>query len=846
MEEVEPRLPCTATKYDQHNIFAGMQHNTVPCEKLWDRPASFAILDHKPAARGHSILVVKAPAATLLDDLPPEVAAHILPDLQILVRAVQAATSCSGITVQQNNGSVAGQTVRQLHFHVIPCYSNPDATPSQHHPPTSNAHQQQQQQQSLSDPQGQGSLQLPESTAVCEEAEQGQLLADIRNRLPPSYSGEGCHVWVPSAEKMEQLGMHLQALLQPGTVVLLSGQLGSGKTSIARGCIRAWCRDPHMHVPSPSFLLNLTYQQDRGYEQQNVEQQQQQQQSHHQAQSGSPGPQPAAVHHMDPFRLGTKADKMAGLVDFDTAFQREVCIIEWADRMPKSVMDLPRKETLEVSISGVGAQAAGRHVWIRSASPESPAATALRAWRSQGLPPLSVSWLPGQANPGQSLLFDPSQRIAGPPDSWVVLGIESSCDDTAAAVIRGDGTVLAHKIASQAGLHEQYGGVKPDVARDAHAAAICSTVDGCLQDAGISAADLTAVAVTVGPGLSLCLQVGVKQALTLAATHNKPIVPVHHMEAHALMARMPKINQQPLQFPALLMLVSGGHNMLVRTDGVGKHHILGTTLDDSVGEAFDKVARLLGVVAIPGGPHLEALASREGASTKGAAYKQRITLPLRKDRDSCNYSFSGIKTQAGMVVDAERLRLGLQGPPAGVAAAAAGMGEGAADGQGPEGCDGVQGQGQGAPQTEAEEEFERCKAGIAWIFQDTCVRFLVERAERALQRCKEDAQQLGQPPLTCLVVAGGVAANKAVRQGLTDLAAKFGLPCICPPVKYCTDNGIMVAWTGVERLRLGLHRPPPPLDMVDKTVEVLPRWPLGTIDARGLNKQSEKFLKLVQ
>eukprot|EP00983_Pelagomonas_calceolata_P054423 1143678-Pelagomonas_calceolata.AAC.1 len=221
---------------------------------------------------------------------------------------------------------------------------------------------------------------------------------------------------------------------------------------------------------------------------------------------------------------------------------------------------------------------------------------------------------------------------------------------------------------------------------------------------------------------NLCVhtQVGVKQALTLAATHNKPIVPVHHMEAHALMARMPKINQQPLQFPALLMLVSGGHNMLV--------------------------ARLLGVVAIPGGPHLEALASREGASTKGAAYKQRITLPLRKDRsamqrkvgrkkylgalhkdgwsepvprleallhgmerwDSCNYSFSGIKTQAGMVVDAERLRLGLQGPPAGVAAAAAGMGEGAADGQGPEGCDGVQGQGQGAPQTEAEEEFERC------------------------------------------------------------------------------------------------------------------------------------------
>jgi tRNA A37 threonylcarbamoyltransferase TsaD len=137
------------------------------------------------------------------------------------------------------------------------------------------------------------------------------------------------------------------------------------------------------------------------------------------------------------------------------------------------------------------------------------------------------------------------------------------------------------------------------------------------------------------------------------------------------------------------------------------------------------------------------------------------------------------------------------------------------------------------------------RAAIAWQFQETCVRFLTERTRRALARCAADQQQLGMAPLTCLVVAGGVAANKAVRAGLDAVAAEFGLPCVYPPVKYCTDNGLMVAWTGVERLKAGLARPPPAPEEVEGSVEVLPRWPLGPVDVRGMARRTQEHVKLL-
>lgn len=288
---------------------------------------------------------------------------------------------------------------------------------------------------------------------------------------------------------------------------------------------------------------------------------------------------------------------------------------------------------MHIPRSGTGIQSVGRLITVLPLSPDDPSVAKVAAWRAaRALPPASVPWrssaqaavvgsdgalMPGRAGAVQ-------QVLSTPPESWIVLGIESSCDDTAAAVLTGDGRVLAHEIASQTGLHEQYGGVKPDVARDAHAAAIGDTVERCLAAAGVSPDKLTAVACTVGPGLSLCLQVGLRHALGIAAKYQVPLVPVHHMEAHALVVRLPSLYasfvppasapglpQAPPQpgpllpgsppaFPALLLLVSGGHNMLVLCQGVGRHRIIGTTLDDSAGECFDKVARLLGISAIPG------------------------------------------------------------------------------------------------------------------------------------------------------------------------------------------------------------------------------------------------------
>lgn len=884
-------VSAVAYRWSDKNVFHAISENRMPADKLFDRPHYFAILDKLPVTPGHALLITKHKVATMLVDMPPEAAVDTMGDLQVLCRAVQKATGSLGVRVRQNNGPAAGQIVPQLHFHVIPVNKPEDDD-------------------------------LDTRTPLTDEAA-GPMLAAIKNALPASYSGPGVHAWIPSAADMESLGHLLLSLCCPGTVLLLSGHLGGGKTAIARGLVRAFCGDPDLFVPSPTFLLNLSYQEDTAHEpasssgggsgdagqqqqqqgdgqQGNAEQQQQangqqqgeQQDGQRQQQQGgvSGRARGRCVHHMDPYRLGN-ADKMAGLIDFTSAFQQDICLIEWPSKMPPAVMDLPRRRTIQVTVAGSGARAAGRLVHIscrdeqqqqqQQQSPEGGSNGSssggsiqrlLQQWREANkLPEAKPSWRvqQQQQNPDSNADgLNPRPGAAGglvppgDPSSWLVLGIESSCDDTAAAVIKGNGTVLSHRIASQVGLHEQYGGVKPDVAQAAHAAAIEATVDGAIADAGITPQQLSAVAVTIGPGLSLCLQVGVRHALKLAAEHQIPWVPVHHMEAHALMAAMPgvldastaatvaataataagncggttaataagdgseesaagaaangsggvvggqQVQQQPqMTFPALLLLVSGGHNMLVRCEGVGRHTVMGTTIDDSMGEAFDKTARLLGINAVPGGAHLERLAA-QARPEDVARYKGRVTLPMRQDRTSCNFSFSGIKTAVGVLVAAEKARL----------------------------------QEEGAGQ----EEHDRMAAAVAALFQDVSVRFLEERTERALQRCAADSKEAGLSPISCIVVAGGVAANSKVRAALTRLAQQYGLPFLAPPPKFCSDNGLMVAWTGLERLKQGLSRAPPPtLAQVESAVEVLPRWPLGPVDVRGMSKANSKHCKML-
>jgi len=341
-----------------------------------------------------------------------------------------------------------------------------------------------------------------------------------------------------------------------------------------------------------------------------------------------------------------------------------------------------------------------------------------------------------------------------------VLGLESSCDETAAAVVRsGDGAVLAEAVLGQDAEHAPFGGVVPEIAARAHLEHLPRLAGRVLREAGISPADLAGVAATSGPGLIGGLVVGASVGKGIALANGLPFVAVNHLEAHALTATLPGVASPPVAFPYLLLLLSGGHCQCVAVEAVGRYRRLGTTLDDAVGEAFDKSAKLLGL-PWPGGPALERLASR------GEPGRVPLPRPLL-GRPGCDFSWSGLKTAVAQAVAR------LPGDAAEVA-----------------------------------------KADIAAAFQASVAAVLADRAAHALAML---------PAATALVIAGGVAANGAVRAALAAVAAERGLPMVAPPPRLCTDNAVMVAWAGAQRLRLGLSDP---LDHAPR-----PRWPLDEMAA---------------
>jgi N6-L-threonylcarbamoyladenine synthase len=332
----------------------------------------------------------------------------------------------------------------------------------------------------------------------------------------------------------------------------------------------------------------------------------------------------------------------------------------------------------------------------------------------------------------------------------IVLGIETSCDETAAAVVGDDRAIRGESLMSQIDAHRPYGGIVPEVAARAHLEKLEGVISTTMAEAGLSFADLDGVAVTAGPGLIGGLIVGVMTAKAIAAVHEKPFLAINHLEGHALTARL----TEGVPFPYLLLLVSGGHCQLLTVYGVGRYRRLGTTLDDAVGEAFDKVAKVLGL-GYPGGPVVER-AAREGDAT-------RFPLPRpMKGRSNCHFSFSGLKTAVIHAVDAL--------PPGALA--------------------------------------EADIADLCASFQAAVGDSLVDRTREALRQASTDT----------LVVAGGVAANGYLRERLAGLAKGEGIRLIAPPQRLCTDNGAMIAWAGLERLRRGLTDP---LDFAPR-----PRWPL--------------------
>ncbi len=325
----------------------------------------------------------------------------------------------------------------------------------------------------------------------------------------------------------------------------------------------------------------------------------------------------------------------------------------------------------------------------------------------------------------------------------LILGIETSCDETAAAVVSGDRTILANVVLSQHEEHTPFAGVVPEIAARAHMEHLEKVVAQALTQAGVTFVDLSAIAVTAGPGLIGGVMVGVMAAQAYASVHRLPLLPVNHLEGHALTVRL----TQDVAFPYLLVLVSGGHCQILAVEAVGRYVKLGGTKDDALGEAFDKTAKMLGL-GFPGGPALER------AAQQGSRMRFAFPRPLH-GQQGCDFSFSGLKTAVRLAVTALMASGGVS---------------------------------------------DQDKADIAASFQQTVVDVLEDRIANALEMFQARYPDAASP---ILVLSGGVAANQAIRSALTALCEAHGTQFVAPPVALCTDNAAMIAWAGMERFQEG-------------------------------------------
>lgn len=344
----------------------------------------------------------------------------------------------------------------------------------------------------------------------------------------------------------------------------------------------------------------------------------------------------------------------------------------------------------------------------------------------------------------------------------VILGIETSCDETGVAVVRDDRSVLSHLVLSQLKDHEVFGGVVPEIAARAHLTHLTTLVKAALQDADIGFPDLDGVAVTAGPGLIGGVMVGMMAAKSIALVHKKPFIGVNHLEAHVLSPRI----LDDISFPYLVLLVSGGHTQILVAEGVGQYRLWASTRDDAVGECFDKAAKLMGLPH-PGGPNLEKIAAT--CATPAAALAQfPFSIPL-EHAPEIEFSFSGLKTSVRTLIDKE---------------------------------------------TQDGTLKKDSLASIAVSFQSTIAATLALQTSKAMRRFK----QTYNTPDPTMIVCGGVAANQAIRAALEQTCTDNGFAFMAPPLEYCTDNGAMVAWAGLELLRSGKTS--------ELSLPARPRWPL--------------------
>jgi len=338
-----------------------------------------------------------------------------------------------------------------------------------------------------------------------------------------------------------------------------------------------------------------------------------------------------------------------------------------------------------------------------------------------------------------------------------ILGIETSCDETGIAIYDEEQGIMAHRLYSQIAVHADYGGVVPELASRDHVRKTIPLIKEVLADAKLTPKDLDGVAYTAGPGLVGALLVGCSIGRSLAYGWNLPAVPVHHMEGHLL---APMLEDNVPEFPFVALLVSGGHTMLVRVDGIGQYELLGESVDDAAGEAFDKTAKLLGL-DYPGGPVLAKMAE------KGTQGKFVFPRPMT-NKPGLDFSFSGLKTATGLAIREETAK-------------------GTMD--------------------------EQTHADIAYGFQEAVIDTIAIKCKRALKQCD----------LKRLVIAGGVSANTALREKLAVITKNLGGEVFYPRPEFCTDNGAMIAYAGLQRLKSGAEQ--------ELTFKATPRWPLDTLPA---------------
>ncbi|UJF19119.1 tRNA (adenosine(37)-N6)-threonylcarbamoyltransferase complex transferase subunit TsaD [Vibrio sp. SS-MA-C1-2] len=332
-----------------------------------------------------------------------------------------------------------------------------------------------------------------------------------------------------------------------------------------------------------------------------------------------------------------------------------------------------------------------------------------------------------------------------------ILGIETSCDETGIAIYDDEQGLLSHQLYSQVKLHADYGGVVPELASRDHVKKTIPLIKETLADAGLTSDDIDGIAYTAGPGLIGALLVGATIGRSLAYAWNIPAVAVHHMEGHLL---APMLEETPPEFPFVALLVSGGHTMLVQVNHIGDYQILGESVDDAAGEAFDKTAKMLGL-DYPGGPRLSKLAEQ------GTAGRFKFPRPMT-DRPGLDFSFSGLKTFAANTI-------------------------------------------------RANDDDDQTQADIAFAFQEAVADTLAIKCRRALK----------QTGMKRLVVAGGVSANKYLRQQLEAMTTKLGGAVFYPRTEFCTDNGAMIAYAGMQRLKNS--------EVTDLAVKAYPRWPIDQL-----------------